>query len=138
MSNEDFHDKSNECITTTQHFFCSCPYEHEYKHFILACENHTFIENVSVINSCNCKKIGNDEVYSFCVQIKYTTNCHGQKIYVEKIPEYLKSKLLSLDVFLEGRLFSCEPFFIFLGSNNKVNIYIDNPLEEYMHSKETD
>ena len=75
---------------------------------------------------------------SFCLQVKYTINCREHIIYVEKIHECLKSKLLPLDVFLRDKILSCEPFFIVLGSDNKANMHINNLLEEYMHSKETD
>ena len=103
----------------------------------MTCKNHPFIEDVSSVNGCNCRNIGHDDECSFCFQVKYEI-CRVQIICVEKIPEYLKSKLLPLDFFLRDRLLSCEPFFIFLVSDNKVNIYIDNQLEVYMHSKETD
>ena len=75
---------------------------------------------------------------SFCLQVKYTINCREHKIYVEKILEYLKSKLLPLDFFLRDKILSCEPFFIILGSDNKANMHINNLLEKCVHNKETD
>ena len=44
--------------------------------------------------------------------------------------------MMPLDVFLRDKIFTCERLFVLTGSF--VSIFIDNPLEKYIFSKQTD
>ena len=49
---------------------------------------------------------------------------------MKKIPKNVQKNLVSLDIFLEDNMNMCKCFFHF--SKNKVNLRLDNPLEDYM------
>ena len=78
----------------------------------------------------SCEVLGPYEVYNFCVQVKYLINFRAYKICMKKIPKNVQKNLVSLDIFLEDNMNMCKCFFHF--SKNKVNLKLDNPLEDYM------
>ena len=54
------------------------------------------------------------------------------KICMQQIPEQFMENVVSLDVFLRDKLFSCEP------SDYHVYLGLDNPSRKYVFKKETD
>lgn len=51
---------------------------------------------------------------------------------MQQIPEQFMEKVVSLDVFLRDKLFSCEP------SDYHVYLDLDNQSQKYVFNKETD
>ena len=112
------------------------PHETRHEHFVLVCENHQFTAYVNRDRTCMYKSMGKDEVYSFCVAVKFAINYRTTKVCMLQLPQNMKDKMMPLDVLLRGKLLPCEPFFLLTGSF--VSIFIDNPLEKYIFSTQTD
>ena len=81
---------------------------------------------------CSCKILGPYEVCKFCVQVKYLLNFRAYRICMKKIPKNVQKNLMPLDVFLKNNMNMCECFLSF--PNFKINLKLDNPLEEYMYN----
>ena len=77
-----------------------------------------------------------DEVCRFCVAVKFAINYRATKVCMLQLTPNMEGKMMPLDVFLRDKIFTCERLFVLTGSF--VSIFIDNPLEKYIFSKQTD
>ena len=75
-----------------------------------------------------------DEVCRFCVAVKFAINYRATKVCMLQLPLNMEGKMMPLDVFLRDKIFTWR--FVLTGSF--VSIFIDNPLEKYIFSKQTD
>ena len=102
----------------------------------MACENHQFIAYINRDRKSICKSIEKDEVCRFCIAVKFAVKDRATKVCMLQLPQNMKDKIMPSDVFLRDNIFPCESFFVLTAS--LVSISIDNPVEKYIFSEQTD
>ena len=100
--------------------------------FLLACENHQFIAYANRDGKYISKSTGKDEVCRFCVAVKFAINDRLTKVFTTKH----ERQNFAFRYFLIERFFPCE--LLFFKTNLFASIFVDNPLEKYIFSKQTD
>ena len=90
-----------------------CRREHFF--YVLFCGEHTYGSkffgrgNFEFEAKCKCKNAAPQKVYNFCFSVRYILNFKCHKVCMNRLPDVLIDKVVSLDVYLKK--IDCDPFF---------------------------
>ena len=114
------------------HFHCKYE-EKKHEMFVHFCCGHPFgsttlniiDSNGDVNNKCFCGKKKSHELCQMCITILYSLNFRVHKICLEKLPDFMKPRVKTLNEYL-GEI-NCDTFFYWDRKNSRVEISLDNP-----------
>lgn len=109
---EKFHRENHEHIKEICHFYYHCDSVGHF-FYVDSCKQHTFIaprEEWMEQERCMCAVKEKNEIYNFCVEVKYLLNFKAFKFCLKKVPENFQGHMVSLPDYPYA-IFPNKPFF---------------------------